>query len=38
VANAFGALEAGFWVTAAAMAASGLWVALLMTETRAPEK
>lgn len=35
VADAFGALEAGFWLTAAAMALSGLWVALMMTETRA---
>lgn len=33
VADAFGALEAGFWVTAAAMALSGLWVAIVMTET-----
>ncbi len=34
VADAWGALEAGFWVTAAAMAASGLWVAIAMQETR----
>jgi MFS family permease len=38
VADAFGGLEAGFWVTAIAMAFSGLWVALVMTETRAPSR
>ena len=35
IADYFGALEAGFWFTAAAMAASGLWVALAMEETHA---
>lgn len=34
VADAFGALNAGFWFTAIAMALSGLWVALAMEETR----
>jgi MFS family permease len=34
VADVWGALEAGFWVTAAAMAVSGLWVAFAMQETR----
>lgn len=33
VADAFQALEAGFWFTAAAMAVSGLWVALALDET-----
>ena len=35
IADAFGALEAGFWFTAAAMALSGVWVALVMDETLA---
>ena len=35
IADAFGALQAGFWFTAAAMALSGLWVALAMDETLA---
>ncbi|MBT8081157.1 MAG: MFS transporter [Gammaproteobacteria bacterium] len=35
VADAYGALEAGFWLTAIAMALSGLWVALAMEETLA---
>ncbi len=35
IADAFGALEAGFWFTAAAMALSGLWVAFAMDETLA---
>ena len=35
IADAFGALEAGFWFTAAAMALSGLWVAIAMDETLA---
>ena len=35
IADAFGALEAGFWFTAAAMALSGLWVAVAMDETLA---
>ena len=35
IADSFGALEAGFWFTAAAMAISGLWVALAMEETLA---
>ena len=35
VADAYGALEAGFWITAIAMAASGLWVALRLAETLA---
>jgi MFS family permease len=34
VADAFGSLDAGFWLTAVAMAGSGLWVALAMEETR----
>ena len=34
-ADAFGALEAGFWFTAIAMVLSGLWVALAMDETLA---
>lgn len=33
IADSFAAMEAGFWFTAAAMAASGLWVALAMDET-----
>ena len=33
IADSFGALAAGFWFTAAAMALSGLWVALAMDET-----
>jgi MFS family permease len=32
-ADVFDALEAGFWLTAAAMALSGLWVALALEET-----
>ena len=35
IADAFGALEAGFWFTAIAMAISGLWVAIAMQETLA---
>ncbi|MDH5345371.1 MAG: MFS transporter, partial [Gammaproteobacteria bacterium] len=35
VADRYESLEAGFWFTAVAMAASGLWVALLMEETLA---
>jgi len=35
IADTFGALEAGFWFTAAAMALSGLWVAVAMDETLA---
>jgi len=35
IADSFGALEAGFWFTSAAMALSGLWVALAMDETLA---
>lgn len=35
VADAFHAIEAGFWFTAIAMAASGLWVAIAMDETLA---
>lgn len=35
IADAFGALEAGFWLTAVAMALSGLWVAIAMDETLA---
>ena len=35
IADAFGGLEAGFWFTAIAMAASGLWVAIAMDETLA---
>jgi len=35
IADAFHALEAGFWFTAAAMALSGLWVAVAMDETLA---
>ncbi len=34
VADAFGTLEAGFWFTSLAMVLSGLWVALVMEETR----
>lgn len=34
VADAFGALDAGFWFTAVAMLLSGMWVALAMDETR----
>jgi MFS family permease len=33
-ADVFGALDAGFWLTAVAMVVSGLWVALAMEETR----
>ena len=33
IADLAGSLEAGFWFTAAAMALSGLWVALAMRET-----
>jgi MFS family permease len=35
IAESFGALEAGFWFTAFAMAVSGLWVAMAMEETLA---
>lgn len=35
IADAFGALEAGFWLTAVAMTLSGLWVAIAMDETLA---
>ncbi|MDH3532046.1 MAG: MFS transporter [Gammaproteobacteria bacterium] len=35
IADAFGAMEAGFWFTAMAMALSGLWVAIAMDETLA---
>ena len=35
IADKFGGLEAGFWFTAAAMALSGLWVAIAMDETLA---
>ena len=35
IAEAYGALEAGFWFTAVAMALSGLWVAIAMDETLA---
>ncbi|RZV35266.1 MAG: MFS transporter [Chromatiales bacterium] len=35
IADAYGALEAGFWFTAIAMAISGLWVAVAMDETLA---
>lgn len=35
IADAFDAFEAGFWFTAAAMALSGLWVAIAMEETLA---
>ena len=35
IADACGALEAGFWFTAVAMALSGLWVAAAMDETLA---
>jgi MFS family permease len=35
IADAFGALEAGFWFTAMAMALSGMWVAMAMDETLA---
>lgn len=35
IADAFGTIEAGFWLTAAAMVLSGLWVALAMEETHA---
>jgi MFS family permease len=35
IADTFGALEAGFWFTAGAMALSGLWVAVRMDETLA---
>jgi MFS family permease len=33
IADRAGSLEAGFWFTAAAMALSGLWVAMVMQET-----
>lgn len=33
IADASGALEAGFWFTALAMAGSGLWLWLAMEET-----
>lgn len=35
IADAYGTLEAGFWFTVAAMAASGFWVAVAMQETLA---
>lgn len=35
IADAFGAMEAGFWFTAMAMTLSGLWVAIAMDETLA---
>ena len=35
IADAYGALQAGFWFTAAAMTVSGLWVAVAMDETLA---
>jgi len=35
IADAFGALEPSFWLTAAAMVLSGLWVAIAMDETLA---
>ena len=35
IAEAFGALEAGFWFTAIAMLLSGAWVAFAMDETLA---
>jgi MFS family permease len=35
IADAFGALEAGFWFTIVAMTLSGLWVAVAMDETLA---
>ena len=35
IADTFGALEAGFWFTAAAMTLSGMWVAFAMDETLA---
>ena len=35
IADAFDALEAGFWFTAIAMTLSGLWVAIAMDETLA---
>ena len=35
VADAWGALEAGFWLTSIAMFLSGLWVAFAMEETLA---
>ena len=38
VADASGHLEAGFWVTAGAMALSGLWLLLALKETHRPEK
>jgi hypothetical protein len=33
IADATGMIEAGFWFVAAAMAGSGLWLVLAMTET-----
>lgn len=38
VADASGYLEAGFWLTAGAMALSGLWLFLGLRETHRPEK
>ncbi len=35
IADAFGAIEAGFWFVAAAMTLSGMWVAFAMDETLA---
>ena len=38
VADALGNLEAGFWITAGAMALSGLWLLVGMSETHRPAK
>lgn len=38
VADASGYLEAGFWLTAGAMALSGLWLLLALSETHRPER
>jgi len=38
VADALGNLEAGFWITAGAMALSGLWLLVRMSETHRPAK
>ena len=38
VADASGYLETGFWLTAGAMALSGLWLLLGFTETHRPQK
>ena len=37
VADASGSLETGFWLTAGAMALSGLWLWLALSETHQPE-